>query len=62
MMKKTYTSQKKIKAKKTLYKSILATLFCLEANQLFSYQQPAQAQTDAYCRLSPEAIATKENL
>ncbi|NEP79560.1 MAG: hypothetical protein F6K39_16140 [Okeania sp. SIO3B3] len=61
-MNKTYISLTKIKAKKTLYNTLLGTLFCLVANQLFSYQQPAQAQTDAYCRLSPEAIATKENL
>ncbi|MGD1716466.1 hypothetical protein [Hydrocoleum sp. CS-953] len=55
----------KIKTKKCFHISNLgAILFSLILNSYlwFPAKAQAQAQTDIYCRLSPEAIAEKENL
>lgn len=52
----------KIKSRKRFYNSLLSIVFGLVANPLVWHHQPAQAQTDGYCRLSAEAIAQKESL
>ncbi|MGK7920292.1 MAG: hypothetical protein AB4080_09855 [Trichodesmium sp.] len=55
----------KVKIKKSFQgfsQTLLSTILALIANPIIWHQQPAKAQTDAYCRLSAEAIAQKENL
>lgn len=55
----------KIKIKKSFQgfsQTLLSTILALVANPMIWHQQPAQGETDAYCRLSSEAIAQKENL
>lgn len=61
-MNKACTSLTKNQTKKRFYYSLLSIIFGLVANPLVWHHQPVKAETDAYCRLSPEAIAQKENL
>lgn len=45
-----------------LVNSLLSLLLTTLISPLLGHQQPARGQTRAYCQLSPEAIAQKENL
>ncbi len=62
-MQKYSTTLTKIKTRKCFQISSLgAILFSLAVNSFLWFPAKVQAQTDIYCRLSPEAIAEKENL
>ncbi|NEQ36078.1 MAG: hypothetical protein F6K40_07185 [Okeania sp. SIO3I5] len=62
-MQKYSTFLTKIKTKKCFQISSLGTiLLSLAVNSFLWFPEKVQAQTDIYCRLSPEAIAEKENL
>ncbi|MGD1808009.1 hypothetical protein ACP6PL_21600 [Dapis sp. BLCC M126] len=53
----------KIKTRKCFHiSSLVGILFSLAVNPFLWFPPKVQAQTDIYCRLSPEAIAEKENL
>ncbi len=52
-----------LKIRERFYQSFLGAIFALlGVNPAVWAQKPAPIQTDAYCRLLPEAIAEKENL
>ncbi len=62
-MQKYSTILTKIKTRKYFHLSSLgAILFSIAVNSSIMFPAKVQAQTDSYCRLSPEAIAQKENL
>jgi len=62
-MQKYSTILTKFQTRKCFHISSLgAILFSLAVNSCLWFPAKAQAQTDFYCRLSPEAIAQKENL
>ena len=62
-MQKYSTTLTKFKTRKCFQISSLgAILFGLAVNSFLWFPAKVQAQTDFYCRLSPEAIAEKENL
>ncbi len=53
---------RKLPNRSRLLNSLLTAILTIVANPLLWKQPPASAATGAYCRLSPEAIAQKENL
>ena len=53
---------RKMPNRSRLLNSLLSAVLTIVANPLLWKQPPASAATGAYCRLSPEAIAQKENL
>ncbi|ABG51001.1 conserved hypothetical protein [Trichodesmium erythraeum IMS101] len=62
-MQTKFTSLKKIKSRKYFHiNSLGAILFSLAVNLSPWFSAKVQAQTDIYCKLPPEAIASKENL
>ena len=63
IMQKYFISLTKTEIKKCFHISSLGViLFGLVVNSCLWFPTKVQAQTDIYCRLSPEAIAQKENL
>ncbi len=50
------------KLQNRILNSLLTVVLTIAGNPLLWKQQPASAATGAYCRMSPEAIAQKENL
>ena len=63
IMQKYFISLTKTEIKKCFHISSLGViLFGLAVNSWLWFPTKVRAQTDIYCRLSPEAIAQKENL